>query len=165
MNPSVLVEELTEEQWERYRDIRIVALENDGHAFGGNLKDELQYSESDWRSKSRQYIGLVASIDGRDIGMMTVEKLRGDFGATCWIGSCWVNPDYRHKGALRALFSYTDKNAVERGWVKQGLGVWVDNTIAIEAYKKIGFIPMGEPQESTRKPGLYYQRMIREALV
>jgi RimJ/RimL family protein N-acetyltransferase len=39
--------------------------------------------------------------------------------------------------------------------------VWIDNSGAIAAYENIGFVRMGEPQESSRKPGLYYQRMIR----
>jgi RimJ/RimL family protein N-acetyltransferase len=42
--------------------------------------------------------------------------------------------------------------------------VWIDNEIAITAYEKLGFEKMGEKQESTRKPGMYYQRMLRKTL-
>jgi GNAT superfamily N-acetyltransferase len=101
-------------------------------------------------------------MNGVDIGMMTVENLKGDFGATCWVGSCWVNTEFRKHGALRALFEYLDRNAARRDWLIQGLGVWVDNESAIKAYEKLGFVMMGEKQESTRKPGMYYQRMIRK---
>ena len=162
MNPAVTVEELDQNQWARYRDIRLAALENDGHAFGGNLEAERLFTENEWRSKAVQYIALVAVVDGEDIGMMTVENLRGDFGATCWVGSCWVDADFRQHGALRSLFEYLDANASSRDWLIQGLGVWVDNEIAIRAYEKLGFAMMGEKQESTRKPGMYYQRMIRK---
>ena len=162
MNPAVTVEELDQNQWARYRDIRLAALENDGHAFGGNLEAERQFTENEWRSKSLQYIALVAVVDGQDIGMMTVENLRGDFGATCWVGSCWVDADFRQHGALRSLFEYLDASASSRDWLIQGLGVWVDNEIAIRAYEKLGFAMMGERQESSRKPGMYYQRMIRK---
>ena len=162
MSNIVLVEELHEDQWTRYRDIRIAALENDGHAFGGNLESELLFTESEWRSKALQCIAVVAIVDGKDIGMMTVENLKGDFGATCWVGSCWVSPEFRKLGALRSLFSYLDERAEEKNWSTQGLGVWVDNESAIKAYEKLGFAMMGEKQESTRKPGMYYQRMIRK---
>ena len=165
MNNNVVVSLLSRDEWERLRDIRLRALKENPEAFGADFNEVQKWSKDGWLKDFEKEDYLVASIEGVDVGMLYIEVLNGDHGATCWIGSCWVNPDFRHNGALRALFSYTDKNAVERGWVKQGLGVWVDNTIAIEAYKKIGFIPMGEPQESTRKPGLYYQRMIREALV
>jgi ribosomal protein S18 acetylase RimI-like enzyme len=158
------VQELDENQWTRYRDIRLAALESDGHAFGGNLDSERLFTESEWRSKARQYIALVAVVGAEDIGMMTVENLKGDFGATSWVGSCWVDPEYRQHGALRALFEYLDLHAAQRDWSVQGLGVWVDNEIAITAYEKLGFEKMGEKQESTRKPGIYYQRMLRKSV-
>jgi ribosomal protein S18 acetylase RimI-like enzyme len=158
------VQELDENQWTRYRDIRLAALESDGHAFGGNLDSERLFTESEWRSKARQYIALVAVVGAEDIGMMTVENLKGDFGATSWVGSCWVDPEYRQHGALRALFEYLDIHAAQRDWSVQGLGVWVDNEIAITAYEKLGFEKMGEKQESTRKPGMYYQRMLRKSV-
>ena len=63
----MIVEELSEDQWQRYRDIRLAALENDGHAFGGSLDSERLFTEEEWRSKARQYIALVANIDGVDI--------------------------------------------------------------------------------------------------
>ena len=164
MSRIVLVQELYENQWTRYRDIRLAALESDGHAFGGNLDSERLFTESEWRSKARQYIALVAVVGAEDIGMMTVENLKGDFGATSWVGSCWVDPEYRQHGALRALFEYLDLHAAQRDWSVQGLGVWVDNEIAITAYEKLGFEKMGEKQESTRKPGMYYQRMLRKSV-
>lgn len=158
-----VVELLQENQWARYRDIRLAALESDGHAFGGNLESERLFTESDWREKAQQYIALVAAIDGVDIGFMTVENLKGDFGATCWVGSCWVNPEFRGGGTLGSLFKYLDSQAQERDWSIQGLGVWVDNEVAINVYEKLGFTRMGEEQESTRKPGMYFQRMIRKS--
>ena len=152
---------LTESDWARYRDIRLAALAHDESAFGGDYDSESQYSESQWRQKAQQYLGLLATIDGKDCGFMSIENLKGDFGATCWVGSCWVDPKYRERGVLRSLFLYADAHSVERNWGVQGLGVWEDNSGAILAYEKIGFEKMGERQESTRKPGLYYQRMIR----
>ena len=159
----VIVEELTEDVWTRYRDLRISALENDGEAFGGNLETERLFTESEWREKARQYVGVAALLDGKDIGVMTVENLTGDFGATCWVGSCWVNPEFRKLGALRALFDFVDQNALSRDWAIQGLGVWVDNFVAIKAYEKLGFVRMGDKQPSSRKPGMFYQRMIRKS--
>ena len=156
------VEELTEDEWARLRDIRLAALESDGHAFGGNLETERAYDENAWREKFKIFSGVIASVDGVDIGFMSVENLKGDFGATCWIGSCWIQREFRGTGVLKSLFDFVDGRATERDWLTQGLGVWVDNEIAIKAYERLGFAKMGEKQESTRKPGMYYQRMIRK---
>ncbi len=156
------VGQLSEDDWGRLRDIRLAALENDGHAFGGNLEAESAYDESEWREKFGIFTGVIARVGGEDVGFMSVENLKGDFGATCWIGSCWIRPEYRGTGVLKSLFDFVDERATDRDWLTQGLGVWVDNEVAIRAYEKIGFEKMGEKQESTRKPGMYYQRMIRK---
>ena len=159
------VSQLIEDDWSRLRDIRLAALAGDGHAFGGNLAAESQYDEMAWREKFKIFTGVIATLDGSDVGFMSVENLKGDFGATCWVGSCWVNQEFRRKGVLRALFEFVDEQAAVRDWSIQGLGVWVDNELAITAYEKLGFNKMGEKQESTRKPGMYYQRMIRKTVL
>lgn len=160
-NSDLEVTLLTENDWARYREIRLRALQSDGDAFGGDLVSESEFTENQWREKARKYVGLIASIENKDCGFMTIENLTGDFGATCWVGSCWVDPKYRERGVLRSLFTFADSHSGERNWGVQGLGVWEDNSGAISAYEKIGFEKMGERQESTRKPGLYFQRMIR----
>jgi GNAT superfamily N-acetyltransferase len=92
---------------------------------------------------------------------MSIENIKGDFGATCWIGSCWSDPMFRRRGALQSLFEYLDQNAQTRGWQVQGLGVFVENQGAMQAYQRLGFEPIGQPMPSTRKPEKMYQRMLR----
>lgn len=162
MSANLVVSELSSNDWNRLRELRLASLRHDGSAFGGNLEAESEFTEANWREKFTKLEFIVASIDGSDIAIMSVEKMNGDFGATCWVGGCWVENSHRNKGALRAMFDFLDKNAESRNWQVQGLGVWIDNFAAISAYKKLGFVEMGEPQMSTRKPGLYYQRMIRK---
>lgn len=157
-----IVQQLSEDDWARLRDIRLASLENDGEAFGGNLEAERLYDQQTWREKFKIFTGVMATIDGIDVGFMSVENLKGDFGATCWVGGCWIRSEYRGRGVLQSMFDFVDERAADRDWLVQGLGVWVDNEIAIRAYEKNGFEKMGEKQESTRKPGMYYQRMIRK---
>ena len=163
MSKEPIVELVEPNDWQRLRSIRLEALTDSGHAFGGTLEGESAETESAWREKFVKNDYLIASIDGKDVAMLSVEVLDGDFGATCWIGSCWSNPDFRGKGLLRSLFTYIDKQ--DKDWKIQGLGVWTDNYTAIAAYEKLGFVKMGEDTESSRKPGMYYQRMIRKSKV
>lgn len=159
---SLEVTQLSENHWQRYRDIRIASLKSDPDAFGGDLKRVSAEPESDWRRRFEKVTPIVAVLDGKDCGILTIENLEGDFGATCWIGGCWVDQNVRGKGIMRAMFNYLDQNAVNRNWVVQGLGVWQYNQPAIKAYLALGFKNMGEPVPSTSKPGLFYQRMIRK---
>ena len=161
MNSSILVEQIEPNDWERLRSIRLQALTESGHAFGGTLEAESAEDETAWRAKFEKNDFLIASVDGVDGAMMYIEILNGDFGATCWVGGCWSDPRFRGKGLMRAMFTFIDQQ--NKDWKIQGLGVWTDNYNAIAAYEKLGFVRMGEDTESTRKPGMFYQRMIRKS--
>ena len=161
MSHVVLCHELSQDEWSRLREIRLASLLESPEAFGSSYEREIAFTEKEWRELFNLNSYLVASIDGKDIAIMFLEKLRGDFGATCWVGGCWSNPQYRGIGALRSMFDYVDSVKDQRGWQIQGLGVFIVNESAITAYEKLGFKAMGEVQESTRRPGNFYQRMIR----
>ena len=163
MNSSIFVELIEPNDWQRLRSIRLQALTESGPAFGGSYEAESVEDESAWRAKFEKNDFLIASVDGVDGAMMYIEVLNGDFGATCWIGGCWSNPLFRGKGLMRAMFHFIDHQ--DKDWKVQGLGVWTDNFSAIAAYEKLGFVKMGEDTESTRKPGKFYQRMIRKSAI
>ena len=156
--------ELHADEWARLRDIRLKALIDSPHAFGSTYENESAFDEDRWRLEFAKQAFVVASVDGVDSAMMYVENLLGDFDATCWIGGCWSNPNFRGVGLMRAMFEFLDEQASSRHWLVQGLGVWTDNDLAISAYEKLGFVEMGGPQPSTRQPGKFYQQMIRKTL-
>ncbi len=161
MTALPVVELLTPDQWQRVRAIRLRALEESGYAFGGTFEVESAEDEAMWRLKFEKNDFLIASVAGVDAAMLYIEVLKGDFGATCWIGGCWSDPNFRGNGLMRAMFTYIDEQ--EKDWKVQGLGVWTDNFSAIAAYEKLGFVKMGEDTASTRQPGKFYQRMIRNS--
>ena len=163
MSHNVLVEIIDPNEWQRLREIRLNSLRVNPEAFGGTFEIESAEDEAAWRVKFEKLDFLIASIDGVDAAMMSVEELVGDFGATCWIGGCWSDPDHRGKGLLRKMFEFVDSQ--DRDWKIQGLGVWIDNYSAIAAYEKLGFVKMGEDTPSTRQPGKFHQRMIRKTAV
>ena len=161
MKDEIKIEIISENDWSRLRAIRLKSLVVNPEAFGGTHEIESAESEAEWRAKFEKLDFLIASVDGVDAAMMSVEELVGDFGATCWIGGCWSDPSYRGKGLLRALFDFVDQQ--DRDWKIQGLGVWIDNYSAIAVYEKLGFVKMGEDTPSTRQPGKFHQRMIRKS--
>jgi len=161
MNNEVKVELIAPNEWQRLRTIRLQALTESGHTFSGTFEVESTEDEAAWRNKFVKNDFLIASVDGVDAAVLYIEILDGDFGATCWIGGCWSDPRFRGKGLMRAMFNFIDQQ--EKDWKIQGLGVWTDNYSAIAAYEKLGFVKMGEDTESTRKPGMFYQRMIRKS--
>ena len=162
---QIQVELLTAEQWARAKELRLASLRDSAHAFGGNLETESALSESEWRANFEKLNYIVASVDGVDSAIMTVENLKGDFDATAWVGGCWSSPECRGVGLLKAMIKFVDEHAQEKGWQRQGLGVWEDNYPAIAAYEKLAFVAMGEPKLSTRVANKFYIRMIRDAAI
>ena len=161
MSQLVQVEIIEPDQWMRVRVIRLRSLQANPEAFGGTFEKESVEDELTWREKFIKNDFLIASVEGQDVAIMYIEVLDGDFGATCWIGGCWSDPDYRSKGLFSAMMDFVDSQ--NRGWEVQGLGVWTDNYSAIAAYEKLGFVKMGEDTPSSRQPGKFYQRMIRKS--
>jgi GNAT superfamily N-acetyltransferase len=153
---------LSPDEWERLKKIRIRALRENPEAFGADLNEVETRSREDWIRDYAKEDYLVASINGVDAGMLYIEVLNGDHGATCWIGGCWTDPTYRGKGAMRALFDFIDKNASQKNWMRQGLGVWTDNYTAIKAYESLGFAFVGEKMPG-RREGKFFQHMVRDS--
>ena len=162
MSKKVEVTLLRQDEWERLSAIRIRALTENPEAFGANLAEVKKQSKEVWLKLYGKEDYLVASINDVDVGMLYIEVLKGDHGATCWIGGCWTDPNFRGNGVMRALFNYIDMHAQEKSWIRQGLGVWVDNLVAINAYKSLGFTFAGEkmPGSMERK---FFQHMVRDS--
>jgi len=152
---------LTPNEWERLKQIRIRALTANAEAFGAKLHEVISQPKEDWLKLYEKEDYLVASSGGVDVGMLYIEVLKGDHGATCWIGGCWSDPDYRGIGVMRSLFDYIDKHADQKGWQRQGLGVWADNLLAINSYKSLGFNFAGEKILGDTS-GKYFQHMVRD---
>jgi homocysteine S-methyltransferase len=160
-SPQVRI--LDVEQWDVVRDIRLRALKTNPEAFGGNFEEESGWSEEKWRELFIKSDYLVAFVDGKSAGMLFIEVLDGDHGATCWIGGCWVDPEFRGKKVFSAIFNSLDLFAGKKGWQRQGLGVWTHNATAIAAYEALGFNLAGDPMPSTMQPGKFYMHMARDA--
>ncbi|MBF8252760.1 MAG: acetyltransferase [Actinobacteria bacterium] len=165
MSSKLKVELLEPDQWQRLREIRLNSLKESPDAFGATFEAELKMEKEEWEVKFTSLDFLIVSTGQSDIAIMSVEVLDGDHGATCWIGGCWSDPQYRGQGALRALFGFLDEQADLKNWGRQGLGVWADNEDAIAAYKAIGFSEAGEKQPSERQPGRFYIHMVRDSVV
>ena len=164
MSSKVNVSLLNEAEWERLRNIRLRALKENPEAFGANFDEVRSQSQNIWMKGFEKEDYLIASIDGLDVGMLYIEVLNGDHGATCWIGGCWTDSAYRGKGVMRALFNYIDENADAKNWTRQGLGVWTDNFDAIKAYELLGFKFAGEKMPGSRD-GKFFQHMVRNTPV
>ena len=72
MPQTITCVQLHSDEWARLRDIRLRALLDSPHAFGGTYENESNFDQSQWHIEFAKQTFLVASIDGMDGAMMYV---------------------------------------------------------------------------------------------
>ena len=149
------------DQWRRVAELRIRAISDSPQWFASNLEKETARNEEEWRALIADFYWVIYTYEGRDVGIMTVEKADPIRGTDCWLAGCWVEKDLRGKGIMAKMIEKLDEICRKEGWNSQGLGVWPSNEVAISAYTKSGFVKQGEPKPSRSKPGQLYQMMVR----
>ena len=155
------VTKLDTSKWHILRELRFAALEDSPEWFAGDLEEESARGEKEWLKVLERDRWFALMDDSRAIGLMAISDRDSDRGTDCWLFSCWIDPSCRRQGLLHLLMDRFDDECRTNGWKVQGLGVWPNNLIAIEAYQQLGFEKVGEPKPSRIRPGQFYQMMQR----
>ncbi|MBU0975424.1 MAG: GNAT family N-acetyltransferase [Patescibacteria group bacterium] len=146
------VVELTPDDWHRYRDIRLEALEHDPQAFGSSVAREAAFDEVKWRSRLQPY-----SAEHRQWAVFVEDKtgkLIASAGAyvsedgVAEIVGVYVTEDARGQGLASVLMSELIeriKNSNVVGTLR--LSVNKEQSAAVALYQKSGFVITGEKKE------------------
>ena len=127
---------LRPEEWQRYRAIRLLALEEAPDAFGSTLERELAFTETDWRHRLREgCLVAVAVNDGRDVAVAVGAPYEGRAG----LFGVWVAPEARGLGAGRSVCTAVVDWAREGGYAEVVLDVGDHNGPAMRLYESMGF--------------------------
>jgi GNAT superfamily N-acetyltransferase len=134
------------DEWQRFRAIRLRALEDAPDAFGGAAAHERGFDEDRWRSWFEGWDGgrnavFVAEDGDRWIGVAVGSN---DADGHAHLYAMWTEPVERGRGVGRALVETvvawareeSDADALEL-WVTEG------NEAAVALYRSCGFAPTG----------------------
>ena len=119
MSTEITVTELSSDDWNRLRDLRLAALADSPAILAGKLDEEQNFTEEQWRETFKKLSYVVATIDGKDVAMINIENLVGDFGATCgWVVSGLI-PSIVDLALLeRSLITWIQLLVSVDGWFK-----------------------------------------------
>ena len=145
----------------RLRVIRLQALKDAPYAFGADFQKESEKDLSYWQDNLNNTNWCIAVDNGRDIGLLAVDLADADRGSDCWLSSWWIDQNYRGQGVSKLMLQWLDQLCVEKGWHKQGLGVWPENEAAIDVYLKLGFTKGDKELQSRSRPEKMYLPMYR----
>lgn len=158
----IVVREITGDDWEQMRDVRLAALAEAPSAFGSSYAREAAFTEEQWRGRiSERSVTFFARVDSADSAPVAAAPagLAGLAGVyvedgTANLVSMWVRPSARGLGAGKALIEAAAAWAKARGFGTLFLWVTESNTSARRLYEQCGFTPTGERQPLPSDPAL-----------
>lgn len=128
---------ITEDEWEKFRDMRLRAVAESLAAFGDTFEQVAAKPESYWRKKIRS--GYVYAIEENDRYIAGVVFNQDDDDGVWMIQALWVDPLRRGMGFGAALVQRVIDTAKETGISAVELGINPLQTEAVDLYKRFGF--------------------------
>lgn len=149
---------ITPDDWEDWRDIRLRSLLEDPDAFGSTYARESQFDESTWRARTDGISGpaMLAYADDKAVGMgagWLYEPGR------LMVVAMWTEPAWRGRGVGLILLDQVVGWARERA-LRPDLWVADSNPAARRLYERYGFEPNGETAPLREESGLTMTRLV-----
>jgi GNAT superfamily N-acetyltransferase len=161
MGAMVMVREVTGDDWELMRDVRLAALAEAPSAFGSTYAREAAFTEDQWRGRiterSVTYLAYDETDDAAPAGLAGVYVEDG----TAEVVSMWVRPGFRGRRVGEALIEAAASWAKSRSFATLFLWVTAANGPAERLYARCGFASTGESQPLPSDPSQSEVRMSR----
>lgn len=158
---TMKITQLSPDEWQKYRDIRLLALKSDPHAFGSSYEEEINLSENDWRNRIK--VMWFAMVDGEVAGLVGLLQRENLASIHCgYIISLWVKPALRGRGIAKVLVEKLKDLAPSLGLRKMSLQVSSTQPETKRLYEKIGFEEVGLLKENLLKDGKYLDEHLME---
>jgi GNAT superfamily N-acetyltransferase len=144
---DITVRALGVDEWERYRSVRLSALEESPDAFAATLEEEQAYDEDFWRLRMTRSQRLLAEQDGTAVGVASVGQAKAEGEGepvnekVAELFGLWVSPALRGRGVASQLVQAGADAARRQG--RSHLAYWVgsDNGRAVAFASGFGFRP------------------------
>jgi len=151
-------------EWQKYRDIRLQALQDAPDAFGSTWAAEAAQADEHWSARtvaaaSSNTDRALFAVNGEVVCGLVWCKLSAAEPGVADIYQMWVAPTARGMGAGRALLDHALAWAKNRGAQRVRLGVTVADSPAMQLYRSHGFAPVGEPEPLRAGSALMAQAM------
>ena len=163
MGRMITVREVSEDDWELMRDVRLAALAEAPYAFGSTYVRETAFTEERWRGRINERSVTFFALSGPESGAGEPVGLGGVFvdGDQPELVGMWVRPGARGLRVGEALVEAAAAWARGRGYLNLSLWVTAGNAPAVRLYERCGFTATGESQPLPSDPSVPEIRMNR----
>jgi GNAT superfamily N-acetyltransferase len=138
---DVTIRVLDQNEWERYREVRLAALEDAPEAFVASFENEASRGEEFWRERMARAIRIVAEREGKPVGLVGLGLHDDDDPETGEIFGLWTSPTVRGRRVARGLVSTAAQKASEDGCRLLYFWAVSDNASAVGFASSFGFRP------------------------
>ena len=161
----VTLERVSLANLDRFKRIRLRALQDSPKAFGSTYAREVRFTDAEWRARVERWngergIGYLA-IDGeRECGI--AGGLADEEDSThADLVSMWTDPAHRQAGVGRLLVEAVIEWARLRGVLTLRLMVTSTNDAAAAFYQRLGFAMTGRTEPYANDPDMVEREMAR----
>jgi GNAT superfamily N-acetyltransferase len=156
--PAVTVQVLGGDDWSRWRELRLRALQDSPSAFGSTYAQELAHEEADWRDRleDESSVSVLAVTDDVPVGIAAGFP---DLPGLLHVVAMWVAPAARGRGVSHDLLGALEDWAGARA-LRLHLDVNTANTTARRSYQRYGFRGTGETRPLREGSAEVVERMV-----
>lgn len=153
--------EVTPDQWEKWRDARLAALQNDPQAFGANFEVENQRTAEVWQEKLARPDQYLGAVECNNAFVAIAGAYKSD--SEKWnIISVYTAPEFRGKGLSKKVLIQVIDGLRSRGAKTISLAVNTQQHAAISLYEKLGFEIIGTEKDQPMGNGELHDEYVME---
>ncbi len=151
--------ELTKDDYDLYRKIRLELLKREPISFGSSFEEETLFEDKIWKYRlTKEHVSTFGAFESNEIiGLcVVVYNPRSKMKHLATLHSMYVRKEHRGKGIGKRMIEFAEKSSRNKGVQRMNLSVVSSNVNAIGLYKKLGFKEYGEEPETIKVEGKYY---------
>jgi ribosomal protein S18 acetylase RimI-like enzyme len=157
------VTQLSSADWQKYRTIRLDALQCDPLAFASSYEEEHNLPEEVWRMRiNNMWFAINKNQPIAMVGLIRPERQASIHVGT--VVSMWTRPEYQRLGIARALMHRVQEVALSMGIKKLLLEVTITQVSAIKFYESMGFKQIALLKQNLFKNDEYLDEYLMEWL-
>lgn len=170
---QITITSLSPEEWRKYKEIRLQALQKEPIAFSSSYEEESKMEDKVWierlkKSKDNDtQIILFAKDRNRIIGTIVgfwqpKEKIKH----VAHIYGLYLDDEFRGKGIGKRLMETIIRQLRGIPQIEKiKIEVNAQNTVAFNLYKKMGFKIIGKAEKEIKINEIYYDEILMEQII
>lgn len=140
---DIEVRVLGDDDWELYREVRLLALRDAPESFVACFEDEASQAEEYWRERMTRAHRIIAERAGEPVGVVCL-GLHNEDSQTGEVFGLWTAPTVRGERGALGLVSTAAQKAAEDGCRLLYFWAGSDNVAAVGFASSFGFRPTAE---------------------